>query len=429
MSQHLCLIFRLFPLLALFLSFPLFLSGQSLEHTWRSFSTAEEAKDIQHFLDAFEQAQDLHPELLPQMFRRVDLLHIQSVQGFRKEMNSKLLRRILIAQKYLGSRDTANRAFWYKEKALTVFLYRDWVADSVAPNLRSALEYAPAEMPFLFVSGFAEAILKQAEDSLVLPELISAFGFVDNLQLQAERLFPERIDELREICLRIASKLQESCPDCHQLREKYGVLVNQNLLSPSRYGELYTMLRLRGCRRDALRDTVLNRVASVGQSSYHKRIAAAEYLEQEAYFRAQRLLESCLQASDDKQLQAMDCLRLANVFQQQKEFRTARIYAMRANEHWPDWGKPWLFMADMVQRSAPFCEFSPMERKALNWLAIDYCEQARNQNPKLFHQAQKRIDKYEKAMPTRQELRLRGLQMGDSFPLRCWLELATRVRY
>ncbi|MEL6844415.1 MAG: hypothetical protein AAFP02_14480, partial [Bacteroidota bacterium] len=70
-----------------------------------------------------------------------------------------------------------------------------------------------------------------------------------------------------------------------------------------------------------------------------------------------------------------------------------------------------------------------LEQKAIHWLAIDYCEMAMNRNPSLEAAAIKRIQIYEKGMPTEDEVLFYGFQLGDSFPLSCWMETATRVRY
>ena len=414
-------------LLSGLLLLPLLASAQSPAYTWRSFSTAEESNDIRNLLNAFDEAQLSHPQLLPRMAEKSHLFSIQAIRDNKKDFDIPLARQLLRAQGYFCERNVEEAGFWYKEKALTSLLFRSLVPDSVAPVLRAALEHDPYSMPFLFVETYVEDILKREE--MPMSDLISAFVFLDNLLLNGEGLFPGKLGEFQDLCLRVADKLQASCKDCDGLRKQFGSTVEKSLLSPAEYGEVYTLLRVRGCARDALRDTVLNRVATLRLSPYYCRISSKEYLERESYLKAQQLLESSLKASKDKRFQAMDCLRLAEVFQQQKEFRTARIYALRADEWWPDWGRPWLFLADMAQRSAPFCDFGTLDRKAVNWLAIDYCETATNRNPKLFHQAQERIQNYKKAMPSKEEVLFNGLQMGDTFPLRCWMEVATTVRY
>lgn len=321
---------------------------------------------------------------------------------------------------------------WLKALGLATLLYQDSLPTQVMPTLQRCLTEAPVEMPSLFFETYSELFLQELEADTTGEQLdrrIADFLFWENLALNQPVLYPELAQQVPALQLRMAETLQTQMPNCQDLAGSYQEALNRDLLQPINYQFIYTALRLKGCPGGAFRDSIYTRFPSVTQTTTVYRIVAEEAAGRGDFLNALRWLEKSAEAETHPRFQARDYLRLAQVYQARQNFRTARLYVERAHASYPEWGVPFLFLAEMVVQSGPFCNFTHLEQKGVYWLAIDYCEQAMNLNPRLHTQAVKQIQAYRAKMPTKDEVLFYGLQIGDSFPLRCWLETATRVRY
>jgi tetratricopeptide (TPR) repeat protein len=156
----------------------------------------------------------------------------------------------------------------------------------------------------------------------------------------------------------------------------------------------------------------------------------AEYLLQhKRYDLAAHITEDNASTIQNLRLRAREWLTLADIYRLKGDFFAARLYAEKAAEDYPGWGLPYLFLARLYTFSAPFCNFTLFERKALNWLALDCCRKAMEINPRLQADALVQMARYESELPTRDECFANGLRQGATFLVGCWINEATRVMY
>jgi hypothetical protein len=363
---------------------------------------------------------DAYPVLLaePDFFRLAQLR--QSLQG----PDSSAAHTLLDLQTLLLEADP--RGGWVAERAYTALLYRPWIGARLMLVLRPALERPPA---FVLLEQAASALVEAVADSqrrLVVP--LADYARVDQWLLAAPLLYPQEAAAAAHWRQRLAMTFQAVLPGCDELRETYTAPLFRQSLRPSQYPSLYLTVSLNGCVADAFRDSLLSGLVARAPDPYYLRLAAAEYLDRGEYAAAQRCLEEALTFGSEPRLRAGDALALARVFRLRRNFRSARLYALQADELYPEWGEPWLFLAEMVTQAGPFCRFSPLERKALFWLGIDYCERAMAQNPELKARANRMLARYRTQMPTAEEVAFHGFEAGDRFPLPCWIGEVARVR-
>jgi tetratricopeptide (TPR) repeat protein len=321
---------------------------------------------------------------------------------------------------------------WLKAKTLTALIYEDSLPEVLQPCLRQCLLEAPGEMPSLFFETYSERLLSAIERDtlgLRLDKHIEEFIFWENIALNSPLLYPTLPAQVEAYQIRISAALQRQVPSCQQLLQTYEDALRLDILQPENYRFIYTALRLHGCAVNSFRDSVYTRYPLLVDQAYAYRIAAREAEARGDYLNALRWMEVCVERETDPRFLAQDYLFLARIYQARQNFRTARLYVERSDEVYPNWGYPFLFLAEMVVKSGPFCNFTPLEQKAIYWVGIDYCERAMNRNYDLYDQAIQLIQRYQSQMPNREEVLFYGLQVGDSFPVRCWLETATRVRY
>jgi len=393
------------------------------------FQQARVRKDYKEALELCEDILITDSDQLDKLIDQPDFFELKASQSSLLPLSPKAIRGLLKMQGFLYKAQE-NSLFWLKERGLTALYYQHELQDSLRGVLHAILQSQPEESSYLILDAFGESLLRDIRQNKIDPNLGSReFMFWDNLYRNLDMIHPEHRASAEDMHLLLVDALDKKLPSCEELEDEYRIRLARSLLRPAEYMYLYTALRIKGCKESSFRDTVLNRITPLVSSAYFLRLAADKHLQKESYGKAQKALEEALKLPQSNRIKAKNLLLMADIYAQRKSFRTARLIALQADQAYPEWGEPWLFQADLFLKSAPFCNFSQLERKALNWLAIDYCEKAMNLNDQLSVAARTRIALYQKSAPEIEELRFHGFQVGDSFPIPCWIGETTRIRY
>ena len=62
------------------------------------------------------------------------------------------------------------------------------------------------------------------------------------------------------------------------------------------------------------------------------------------------------------------------------------------------------------------------------WPAIDMWNKAKRVDPSVAGEANKWIGRYSKFMPTMEDIFQRGLKVGDTYRVPCWIQENTKIR-
>ena len=396
----------------------------------QEFQQARLRKDYQEALRlCFDAAKD-QPELLPKLTDQPHFFLLDSVLASQTTIDKKGAEGLLAIHAYLAEKNAAESSFWHRQRSFSVIRFQSLIPHRLRPVLKTALSHHPEDLPFLVVEQFAEDLFtEEPSQKESWKPLMEEAIFLENILLHADVLYPEKALLCSQLGVKLFEWMGSICPKCEEIVDAYDTQLINNLVEPQEYRWIFSTLRFQQCPASAFSDTVLRRVNVFAPSPYYYRVAAGELVKKEEFVLAQRLLEASIEMDTIDRFKALDLLQLAQIYQFQQNFRTARLYAERANDLLPEWGRPWIFLADLIHQSAPFCNFSSLERKALNWLATDYCERGMNINPALKQDALMRINRYKNGYPSQEELLFFGFQLGDSFPIPCWIGTATRVRY
>lgn len=168
----------------------------------------------------------------------------------------------------------------------------------------------------------------------------------------------------------------------------------------------------------------LNQLEPSPESSYYiakMLVKKEEYKESIPYLEAATNIESENSKSDVY-------LVLASVYQQLKDFQSARTYARKAIEAKPTQGKAYLLIGDLYVASANECGDNDLTKKAPYWAAVDKYAEAKKADPSVEEYAQKLVDAYSKQFPIMETLFFYGLNVGDTYTVGCWINEKTIVR-
>ncbi len=133
--------------------------------------------------------------------------------------------------------------------------------------------------------------------------------------------------------------------------------------------------------------------------------------------------------SSNPEKKAQYYLTMAKIYYGQfKKYSKARTYARKALENKSGWGEAHLLIGKLYASSGPLCgPGRGFDSQRVTWVAIDEWEKAKR-DPESRADAQKLINKYTQYMPSSDDIFQRGMTVGSSYKVPCWIQQNTKVR-
>jgi len=134
--------------------------------------------------------------------------------------------------------------------------------------------------------------------------------------------------------------------------------------------------------------------------------------------------------STDSEIKAKYHLTIAKIYYGElKQFAKARAAAREALKHKPNWGAPYLLIGKLYASSGPLCGSGRgWNSQVVTWPAIDKWRKAKSVDPSAAKEANKLIRRYQKFMPSMEDIFQRGYKVGDNYKVPCWIQENTKIR-
>lgn len=120
--------------------------------------------------------------------------------------------------------------------------------------------------------------------------------------------------------------------------------------------------------------------------------------------------------------------QLSHALRMNHSYSSARTAAIKAADLKPGWGNPYIMIGDMYIASANSCGSSNLEKGSVYWVAVDMFMKAKSVDNLLTELANKRISRYSKYFPSKEDCFFENIQEGSSYKVGCWIGKSTRVR-
>ncbi|MCD8529105.1 MAG: hypothetical protein LRY27_03910 [Chitinophagales bacterium] len=233
-------------------------------------------------------------------------------------------------------------------------------------------------------------------------------GAADQCQLMMEQggfLDPQKLVEIAK------KKLSENPTDFDTQLKTFNMLKSANMKSDPSYLEL------------------AEKIYAKEPSLY-----LAQYLANQAsiagdYTKAIQYIQDANGYATTAAEKADNFLTIAQIYQRKGDFSSARTYAYKAAEARSGWGEPYILIGDLYAASGSRCgSGTGWESQVVTWAAIDMWTKAKNIDGSVAGTAQSKINKYAQYMPTKADIFLRNLNVGDSYSIGCWIGVTTTVR-
>jgi tetratricopeptide (TPR) repeat protein len=321
--------------------------------------------------------------------------------------------------------DPAGPKEWHLRKGMLVLRYPDVYREQGRAMIRQAVTSAPFKSPLLLYEKWMDFEIADYE-----ARRITLGSLAEDWRLASELLQSRLIrhadpnEPAGRVQLNLLLQLRDVFPECTELLR---ILRNDpNYVTCSGFLIIYA---LQDCYTEhEFWEKEFQCATEDGEKPWIYRLAAADALNRQELTKACAYLERAIELGEDPALKANDCLNQADILATQGDYRAAREQIEKAMEFQPAWGYPYIRLAELYLEGSKSCDFSPFDQKAVYWLAISLCQDARNMDPSVTLEADRRIFQYRLNAPNAEEARFRGLSDGDTWPLRCWMSTVTTVK-
>jgi tetratricopeptide (TPR) repeat protein len=136
------------------------------------------------------------------------------------------------------------------------------------------------------------------------------------------------------------------------------------------------------------------------------------------------------EGTDDSEKKGKYYITVAKIYYSHlKNFRQARAFARKAAAAQSGWGEPYLLIGRLYASSGPLCgPGRGFDSQIVVWPAIDMWNRAKNVDSAAAAEANKFINRYTQYMPSREDVFQRGLKVGATFKVGCWIQESTIIR-
>ena len=222
--------------------------------------------------------------------------------------------------------------------------------------------------------------------------------------------------------------MRGSLPSCEILSANFKDAILSNTLDPKGLETFLLVYSLQDCIDETLWDKAFETVSANGCQAWLLRTAGEISLRKIDRQNAIAMFRKSAECEASAQLKALDMLQVGWLQIELNNFREGTASFRKAITIYPNWGEPYLRLIDAYQLGSRSCGMSEFDRKALNWLLIDLCEQMANADPSYSKQATDLSYRFWQAAPNAKEAAFKGLSEGDSWPLKCWMNTTVRAK-
>lgn len=119
---------------------------------------------------------------------------------------------------------------------------------------------------------------------------------------------------------------------------------------------------------------------------------------------------------------------IAQAYRALNNFPAARTYALKSAALDPHDGEAYMMIGDMYAESAKDCGTNELTSRVAYWAAVDKYYKAKQVDPALTDEADKRIAAYSAYFPTAATIFFYTLKEGDTYKVECWINEETKIR-
>ncbi len=153
------------------------------------------------------------------------------------------------------------------------------------------------------------------------------------------------------------------------------------------------------------------------------------YRKKQSFKEASKFLKKAAECEEDKSAKADYYLELASITMAKlKNYKGARTYARESIKLVPSNGKAYILIGKMYAADYKSNGGTPFEKSCVFWAVVDKFAKAKRVDPTSAGEANDLISKYSVFFPLNDEMFFNGLQKGDKYVVKGWINESTSAR-
>lgn len=304
--------------------------------------------------------------------------------------------------------------------------------------MKKVIDKDGEEMPYYIMNPFGALLVEQHNEKNIDDAEAKKYTEILNtaLETQLAECKGEACKTYEPITQYLGERLDyfetvKGFYDCAYFTEKYYADYQANPGDCDNVVTVLSRLKFGGCTKENSTEynEILNKYAAdcrepVGGSGCYSLLQDGNYNEAIDCFNDKAANEA------DTEKKAKYTLLIAKIYYAHlKNFSQARRYAQDAADIRGNWGDPYLLIGRMYASSGPLCGSGRgWNSQVVVWPALDMWYKAKNIDPAAAGEANKFINQYSRYMPTKEDIFIRNLKVGDSYTVPCWIQRSTQIR-
>ena len=120
-------------------------------------------------------------------------------------------------------------------------------------------------------------------------------------------------------------------------------------------------------------------------------------------------------------------LKFAHAAKSRGQLSKARSLAREALKYNPNFGKAYLLIASAYQSSVNKCGSDEFEKRMVYAAALRQAQRASSVDPSISSTARRYIASYKANLPSKKVIFTKGVKVGDSYTIKCWIGETVRI--
>jgi len=315
-------------------------------------------------------------------------------------------------------------------KGVDLFSYRPQDTEEIYKDLKKSVELEGDNSAGPVLVWYMNAAVDMAKegkaDSVVIFETYDIATEIIDHNIKINETVPEEKKnwEIIRGNMELIIEPFATCPDLVKIyRKKFTETPDDVELLK----KINTILDDKKCQNDPLYFETTKRLYELEPSPASAYMIGKMLLNEGKYAEAIDYLKEAEKMGDSIALEK-SYLYIAKAYRALNNFPSSRTYALKSAALNPSSGEPYMMIGDMYAESAKDCGDNELTSRVAYWVAVDKYYKAKQVDPGLADEADKKIAIYSVYFPSASTIFFYTLKEGDTYKVECWINEETKIR-
>ncbi|MDR1172474.1 MAG: tetratricopeptide repeat protein [Bacteroidales bacterium] len=220
-----------------------------------------------------------------------------------------------------------------------------------------------------------------------------------------------------------------SAASCDNLLKIYGAKYEASKEDPEFLRKLTRMLNRKECTDSELFEKASEQQYTLNPSPDAAYNMAKLFFKKENFDKAVEYFENAIKSETDPIEKANYNYQLGGILlTKYNKYGDAKKYAIEASKLRPDWGAPYILLAN-TYANGPKCGEDDFEKAQIYWVVVDKLQKAKAVDSDMASVVNPLISQYAQHFPKKEEAFFRNITEGAAVSIGCWVSESTKARF